>query len=71
MESNKKNWALFIQIYVVLFNPLQVAKKKYLLCFLDDFSRKASSYFLVEKITNILSFQMFQNNGGKGNCNAL
>lgn len=41
--------------------PTSNSKKRYSLCFIDDYSRKAWVYFLVEKSEALNSFQCFKN----------
>ncbi|KAL9429389.1 hypothetical protein AB3S75_031241 [Citrus x aurantiifolia] len=41
--------------------PISNSKKRYLLCFIDDFSRKAWIYFLVEKSEALNLFKHFKN----------
>lgn len=40
--------------------PTSNSHKRYLLCFIDDFSRKAWSYFLIEKSEVFTSFKYFK-----------
>ena len=47
-------------VHADLFGPISPAssgQKKYLLCFINDFSRKAWSYFLVEKLETFCHFK--------------
>ena len=41
-------------------SPTSSGQKKYLLCFIDDFSRKTWSYFLVEKSETFYHFKCFK-----------
>jgi transposase InsO family protein len=36
------------------------SKKRYLICFIDDFSRKTWAYFLVEKSKALVTFKYFK-----------
>jgi len=40
--------------------PTSSSLKSYLLCFIDDFSRKASIYFLAEKSETFSMFKVFK-----------
>jgi hypothetical protein len=40
--------------------PISSNLKKYLLCFIDDFNRKASIYFLAEKSETFSMFKVFK-----------
>jgi transposase InsO family protein len=41
-------------------SPTSNSKKRYLICFIDDFSRKSWVYFLVEKSEALVNFKYFK-----------
>lgn len=41
-------------------SPISNSQKRYMLCFIDDFSRKAWSYFLTEKSETFTTFKYFK-----------
>jgi transposase InsO family protein len=41
-------------------SPTSNSKKRYLICFIDDFSRKSWVYFLVEKSKAFVTFKYFK-----------
>ena len=41
-------------------SPMSNSKKRYLICFIDDFSRKTWAYFLVEKSKALVTFKYFK-----------
>ena len=44
----------------VPISPISNSKKRYIICFIDDFTRKAWTYFLVEKSVALIMFKRFK-----------
>ena len=42
-------------------SPISSSKKRYIICFIDDLTRKAWTYFLVEKSEALYMFKRFKN----------
>ena len=63
---NKSQWRASKKLQLVhadlcgLITPTSSSLKRYLLCFIDDFSRKAWIYFLAEKSETFSMFKAFK-----------
>lgn len=64
--SKKSNWRATEKLQLVHadlcgpISPISNSKKRYIICFIDDFTRKAWTYFLVQKSEALSMFKCFK-----------
>ena len=63
----KSNWRATEKLQLIHadlcgpISPISNSKKRYLICFIDDFTRKSWTYFMVEKSEALSMFKCFKN----------